>query len=324
VDTTSIIATSGWANAQVTLADYIYPAIQKQYVAILTHEADIISGGDPEAVHQMRVSLRRLRSQLRAFAPLLDLPAAMGDKAIGKIAKILGKVRDLDVLEDTCKTYQVNLPESEQLHLDEVLLFISKRRRKAIVKVQLMTGSKEYQLFKLSVNNWLNNAYYTQTVRAPIQEILPDLMLPAIGQLFLNPGWWIDIDLSSESEPESAILEFLVAHGTVLHNLRKQVKAVRYLMELFSDRYIPRYGDYLQDFKQVHQLLGSIQDGKILDSFLHAVIGKRAMSKLPTLYAQIEQNRYLTWQTWQPIQHRYQQVAIRQELQLLLIRDIIT
>jgi CHAD domain-containing protein len=74
---------------RVTLADYIYPAIQKQYIAILTHEADVLATGEIEAVHQMRVSLRRLRSMLRAFAPIIDIPKVMGDKQIGKIAKIL-------------------------------------------------------------------------------------------------------------------------------------------------------------------------------------------------------------------------------------------
>ena len=33
---------------RVTLADYIYPAIQKQYIAIVTHEADVQKTGDIE------------------------------------------------------------------------------------------------------------------------------------------------------------------------------------------------------------------------------------------------------------------------------------
>ena len=45
------------ADLVQTLDEYIYPAIQKQYVAILTHETDVIDDGDVEAVHQMRVNL---------------------------------------------------------------------------------------------------------------------------------------------------------------------------------------------------------------------------------------------------------------------------
>ncbi len=309
--------------AQVTLADYIYPAIQKQYISILTHEADVISDGDVEAVHQMRVSLRRLRSVIQGFAPILNVPKVMGDKQIGKIARILGKVRDLDVLQDICKTYQVDLPAAEQMYLAEVISKIGKRRRKALFKVQLMLDGREYQYLKLATNNWLNNAQYTPTVRVPIAEILPNLILPVVGQLFLNAGWWSNTDLDPALPPETAVAQLLLANGTALHSLRKQVKATRYLMELFPDQYHPLYQDYLKDFQQIHKLLGNIQDGVVLDSFIQGILGKRAASKLPSLYTQIDRDRYLNWQAWQPIQHRYQQSAIGQELQLLLIQGII-
>jgi CHAD domain-containing protein len=209
-------------SAQVTLADYIYPAIQKQYIAIITHEADVIADGDVAAIHQMRVSLRRLRSFIQGFAPILEIPKVMGDKPIGKIARILGKVRDLDVLQDICKTYQVNLPADEQLYLAEVIAKLGKRRRKALFKVHSMLDEKEYQYFKLSINNWLNNAQYTPTVRVPISEILPNLILPIIGQLFLNSGWWsetIDPSLTGEAAVTQGLITngsvYALSHGTI-------------------------------------------------------------------------------------------------------------
>jgi CHAD domain-containing protein len=302
---------------RVTLADYIYPAIQKQYIAIVTHEADVLKNGDIEAVHQMRVSLRRLRSMIQAFAPIIDIPKVMGDKPIGKIAKILGKVRDLDVLQDTCKTYHANLPTVEQDYLAEVITKIGKRRRKSLVKAQLMLGDRDYQYFKLALNTWLNDPRYTPTIHVPIESILPDLLLSAIGELFLNSAWWLALDTDLESETAVAIM--LKTRGNCLHSLRKQVKATRYLMELFPDRYNPLYNNYLKDFKQIHQLLGSIQDGVVLDDFIQRVLGKRAMTKLPNMYAQIDRNNSQIWQDWQPIQHRYQQLSIKQELRSLLM-----
>ncbi len=308
---------------RVTLADYIYPAIQKQYIAILTHEADVIGDGDIEAVHQMRVSLRRLRSLIQAFAPIMDVPKVMGNKPIGKIAKILGKVRDLDVLHDTCKGYEVNLPDSERSHLDEVVTIVAKRRRKAMFKVKLMFEEKDYQYFKLALNNWLNYPQYTSAINVPIESILPDLLLATVGQLFLNSGWWINTNLDSESDPEIAVTRSILIHGQVFHNLRKQVKAVRYLMELFPDRYNSAYSNYLKDFKQIHQLFGDIQDRIVLDNFIQRSLGKRTIHKLPTIYAQISRDNYLSWQKWQIIQNRYQPLAARQELQLLLIQGTI-
>jgi CHAD domain-containing protein len=309
------------ANMPVILADYIYPAIQKQYVTILTLEAEVLADDDVEAVHQLRVSLRRLRSQIQAFGSVLDIPKVMGEKQIGKIARVLGKVRDLDVLQNTCKTHQLNLPDPEQIHMEKVILTIAKRRRKEILKVKLMIESRDYQYFKLGINNWLNNPQYLPTARVEVCSILPDLLLPVVGQMFLNPGWWIDLDAGTD--PELAVSQLLPIHGDILHNLRKQVKATRYLLELFVDRYPPRYRDYLNEIKQVHQLFGNIQDNIVLDKFVRKVLGKRSPIKLPTLYDRIARSNYLNWDNWQLIQDRYRQSAIRQEFQLFLIQDLI-
>jgi CHAD domain-containing protein len=311
------------ANMPVTLADYIYPAIQKQYVTILTLEAKVLADDDVEAVHQMRVGLRRLRSQVQAFSSILDIPKAMGEKSIGKIARVLGKVRDLDVLQKTCKTHQGSLPDAEQVHLEKVTASISKRRRKEVLRVKSMLNDREYQYFKLGINNWLNHPQYLPTARLEIGLILPDLLLASSGELFLHSGWWIDLDTDTAIDPELAVAQTLLIQGETLHGLRKQVKATRYLLEMFTDRYPSRYSDYLNDFKQVHQIFGNIQDNLVLDKFIRKVLGKRSPTKLPTLYKRIARNNCLNWENWLPIQLRYRQAEIKQEFQLLLIKDII-
>jgi CHAD domain-containing protein len=312
------------ANMPVTtLADYIYPAIQKQYVTILTLEAKVLADEDIEAVHQMRVSLRRLRSQIQAFAAILNIPKCMGDKQIGEIAKVLGKVRDLDVLQATCKHHHLNLPETEQIYLEKVASTIVKRCRKEILKVKLMLNDRDYQYFKLGLNNWLNNPQYLPTAQVEIGSILPELLLPTIGKLFIDPSWWIDIGLDSGIDPELAVSQLLVIHGDIFHDFRKHMKATRYLMEIFVDRYPAQYRDYLKDFKQVHQLFGNIQDNIVLDKFIRKALGKRAPTKLPTLYDRIVRSNHLNWDNWQPIQDRYRRSAIRQEFQLFLLQDII-
>jgi CHAD domain-containing protein len=310
------------ANVPVTLADYIYPAIQKQYVRILTLEADVLADEDLEAVHQMRVNLRRLRSQIQAFGAVVDIPKVMNEKAIGKIGKVLGKVRDLDVLHDICKTHLLNLPESERIQLEKVVATIVKRRRKEITKMKLMLTDREYQYFKLGINNWLNNPQYMPTAQVEIGSILPDLLLSVVSKLFLSPGWWIDLDLKG-GDQELAVAQVLLVHGDTLHNLRKQTKATRYLMDLFPDRYPPKYNDYLKDFKQVHQLFGNIQDNRVLDKFIRKSLGKRSPMKLPTLYDRLTRSNHLNWDNWQPIQHKYRQPETKHEFELLLIQDII-
>ena len=311
------------ATEPATLADYIYPAIQKQYVRILTLEADVLVDEDLEAVHQMRVSLRRLRSQIQAFGAILDIPQVMGEKQIGKIARVLGKVRDLDVLHHTCKQHLKSLSESEQIQLEKVDSIVAKRRRKEIIKVKLMLNDCDYQYFKLGINNWLNSPQYLPTGRVEISSILPDLLLSVVSTLFIHPGWWIDLNLDSGGDRELAVAQVLLIHGDTFHQLRKQIKATRYLMELFPDRYPAKYNDFLQDFKQIHQLFGDVQDNRVFDKFIRKSLGKRAPMKLPTIYDRLARSNHLNWDNWQSIQHKYRDSNTKQELQSLLIRDII-
>ncbi|MDA0998305.1 MAG: CHAD domain-containing protein [Proteobacteria bacterium] len=65
---------------------------------ILDNEAAALDGRDPEGVHQMRVSIRRLRTALSVFQPFLDqgrLAAVKGD--LKWLADNLGPARDWDV-----------------------------------------------------------------------------------------------------------------------------------------------------------------------------------------------------------------------------------
>ena len=239
------------AQATATLADYIYPAIQKEYVTILTLEAKVLADEDVEAIHQLRVSLRRLRSQIQAFGSMLNIPTAMGEKQIGKIAKVLGKVRDLDVLKNTCKSREINLPDADKVHLEKVIATIVKRRRKEILKVRLMLSDRDYQYFKLGVNNWLNHPQYLPTAAVEIGSILPELLLASVSKFLIDASWWIGLDADLAIEPELAVSQLLLIHGDVFQNFRKQVKATRYLLEIFADRYPPHYQDYLKDLKQI-------------------------------------------------------------------------
>jgi CHAD domain-containing protein len=312
------------ATVPTTLADYIYPAIQKQYITIVTLEADVLEDEDREGVHQMRVNLRRLRSQIQAFGSSIEIPKVMGDKQIGHIARGLGKVRDLDVLQDTFQNYRTSLPESEQMHLEKVAATLIKRRRKEILKVKSILNERDYQYFKLGLNNWLNHPQYTPIANVEIGSILPELLISVTSKLFLNSGWWIELDANAGIIPESAVSQLLMIHGDTMHGLRKQVKATRYLLEMFPDRYPTKYRDYLKDFKHIHQIFGNIQDNLVLDKFVRKVLGKRSPTKLPTFYERIARSNYLNWQNWQPLQQRYQQSKIKQELQLMLIQDLIS
>src|SRR5256885_4477908 len=55
-------------------------------------------GRDPESLHDMRVAVRRLRALLRAGRELVATDTAELDRRLKQLGRVLGEVRDLDVL----------------------------------------------------------------------------------------------------------------------------------------------------------------------------------------------------------------------------------
>lgn len=84
-------------------------ALTEAVERIVQHDAGMRME-DVESLHQARVGMRRLRSHLRVFKPLLDArwADALGDELRG-LARQLGEVRDLDVLIDRLGTIAADL-----------------------------------------------------------------------------------------------------------------------------------------------------------------------------------------------------------------------
>jgi len=78
------------------------------------HEPGVRLGEDPEAVHQARVGIRRLRSTLRTFKPLLDQEwvGRLRDE-LKWLANLLGDVRDAEVLHARLTRRVAGLPQED-------------------------------------------------------------------------------------------------------------------------------------------------------------------------------------------------------------------
>ncbi|HEY2021814.1 CHAD domain-containing protein [Paraburkholderia sp.] len=94
-DSEAVLQPAGEPSAQQAFASYAAPLVHHAIdLAAAVHEDP-----SPEALHQLRVSLRRLRSLWWAFAPLLDKGENGRQRAVYKfLATAAGKTRDWDVL----------------------------------------------------------------------------------------------------------------------------------------------------------------------------------------------------------------------------------
>ncbi|MBW4646664.1 MAG: CHAD domain-containing protein [Goleter apudmare HA4340-LM2] len=312
-----------------TLGDYAYQAIEKHFKKTLKWEKSVKKDEDPEALHQMRVGMRRLRTAVSRFGLALNFPQPVSDKNIGKIARRLGNLRDLDVLKETLETdYKPHLSSKEQKYLQTAFDALAKQREHALSTTQKTLKDESYKSLKQSLDEWLAAPSYQPLAAVAIQQVLPDLLLPEVSSFLLHPGWLmgtrfaeLELTICKDWEAEK-IEQKLATEGEILHGLRKQAKRVRYQMELFTDLYGESYAAYIADVKNIQDILGKLQDSAVLTEWLEDVLKSEMQSHLRGLTKLLAENRYQMWQQWQPLQERYLKVDSRHGFHLTILHPL--
>ena len=84
--------------------------------ACFRHEAGSIDGSDIEALHDMRVAVRRMRAAVELFRPYLPKEhAAYLRKDLRRLGRALGPARDCDVMLANLEAYRADLPAPHRM-----------------------------------------------------------------------------------------------------------------------------------------------------------------------------------------------------------------
>ncbi|MET4685442.1 CHAD domain-containing protein [Brevundimonas faecalis] len=196
----------------------------------------------PEAVHQMRVGLRRLRAALSIFRPLLDKPGRERIEAELKwLAHESDVARDLDVfIREVFHPAALAAPSPDLAPLGRSLLAA---RTQAYDRVMAGLQSSRYARLALETLIWVETAS------------LPDQAADAFAKQALD-GLHRKIarrgrDLARMSAEER-------------HRLRIQAKRLRYGAEFFGDLFgkgsKKRRRRYLKTLEDVQETLGALND----------------------------------------------------------------
>jgi CHAD domain-containing protein len=195
--------------------------------------AGAAEGRDPEYLHQVRVGLRRLRSTLRAFRPLLrKRQAAAFDRMLRDLLRALGGARDWDVFRRSNR--------------DENLVRAARRRGAAARRrARVLLRSARFRTAPRRVLAWAKAAPW-------------------------RPGAYPDEDVAAFARRALRRLQDRVredADGTdwrdaaQRHRVRVKVKRLRYGCECFAAAYQKRkVRPYLKRLRKLQQILGEMND----------------------------------------------------------------
>lgn len=211
--------TSATITANQPIAEAVRSLLADQFATLLEQEAAYWTDDRKQAVHQMRVALRRMRALLRLYGDrFTDKTLKQLTGYIRQAGRALGTVRDLDVFIAHLKRH----PETESGDLEDLIAVWKKRRRKARRNLTHYLRSKQYHTLVEVL------AEFTSTpgkgVRQPTSARHPVEVRHVLGT-----------SLWSRYEAVWAYGPLLdTASMETLHELRIECKYLRYALEFFQ------------------------------------------------------------------------------------------
>jgi CHAD domain-containing protein len=240
---------------------------------VVAHAPEIHHG--PEAVHQMRVAVRRARSAVSLFRPAFASHALEPMRAPLKALNArLGPTRDWDVFTgETMPAIRAAVPEDERL--ERLANSADRRRREHHRALDTWLGSQEFRRLAIefactiAAEAWRTleppPASALDAAAPELPEPPPEPDLTAFAATALQKRWKRLLAAGKGME------ELDVA---ALHTMRLRAKRVRYAAEMFSSLYDGKGPHrFIRRLSVLQQRLGVLNDGSVATALLDELGG---------------------------------------------------
>lgn len=267
-------------TASVTTGQQARQLIAEQLKRLENLRPDVLQGQDPEALHQFRVSLRRLRSLLSQFRPALELPPRLSRARIAALARSTGSCRDADVLREHLEQQLLpRLAPGDRQACAPLLQALKRQRHQAMVELHAELSAERTRKLLRRLDRWCREPHYSRLGLLPLEDWLREWLQACSGGCFLHAGWFAADPSDSD-----------------LHELRKRIKEVRYGLEALRN-WLGEPGEgWISNLRRVQSCLGDLHDQEVLRQLIHGH-GHTATA----LRHSLEQDRRERWEQWQQL-----------------------
>lgn len=257
-------------KARDTLAVAARKVLRYHFEVMLENEPGVRLGEDIEAVHDMRVAIRRQRAAFEVFARAFDKkstkPILRGLRDTGRA---LGDVRDLDVMLEKTHARTADAPD---VAAGLAPLFEHWETTRVDARQQMLAylDSEPYRSFVTRYDAWLDDKSagvrkHGELEPVTVRELAPLLIYERYAAV-LAYGRILD-----------------TASVPTLHQLRIEFKRFRYTIEFLREVLGKPARDVLDDIRQIQDHLGDLNDAEVavhtLDDFIQR--WERDQAQLP-------------------------------------------
>ena len=280
-------------------------ALDTRLRILLARDPGTRIGEDPEELHQMRVTVRRMRAALKAARPLLNRAWADDLRAeLGWLGRALGPVRDADVLIERLRDRAAGFDDTSREAVETLIEALVADRETARAAMLAAMGSDRY----LALLRRL-----AATVSKPLPTAAGSAAGPALVQLVCTEYRRLSkaVRRAGDDPPDD-----------VLHALRIQGKRLRYTGELAAGAGRKPVRKLVESTVALQDVLGEHQDACVAQHKVRQLLGDLGdvvdfdvVFTAGRLVEREEVNRVATRQAWpaawEQVQHRAQALEPR-------------
>lgn len=246
-------------TGQETCAQALGAFVESAAAQIMANRRAVLETDDPEAAHQLRIGLRRLRSALKAFSPLYDTAAARElARQAREVARAVGTLRDADVLIEGIYAQVAGRSKGEPgyAELREGLLAHRAAKR---AEARAALDGEAWSKLRLQLALWPHAIGGDEKLQTPAR---------GLAGAALAKGWKKVARLGADIDGLSLEQR---------HEMRKALKQFRYMVEFFASLYPAKaVGRFVKELKQLQDAFGYVNDvatAKQLNAIAHERCG---------------------------------------------------
>lgn len=228
------------------------------------------AAGDADALHDMRVNLRRLRTAMQNFegpktAPVLSshLRGELREQSarVAKLGDALGRVRDFDVLSDYVSDYakkKLDADVESVAGLDKFVHYLQLQRARAFTPMVKRVGrAQEMGEVREKFARWALGLPAADGAGITLQRAAKIILPRRLDEVKAH---------AAALEPD--------AHPEAHHDLRKALRRVRYTLETLSVCFEADVKTPIDKLVDLQDLLGEMQDREVIAQTCAQCFGK--------------------------------------------------